>query len=61
VFPVVPIMGNMTLGIGALSYAGQFNITPVADRETCPDVGVFVEGARTSLDALARSMVVRSA
>jgi diacylglycerol O-acyltransferase len=24
VFPIVPIMGNVPLGIGALSYAGQF-------------------------------------
>jgi WS/DGAT/MGAT family acyltransferase len=60
VFPVVPIMGNMTLGIGALSYAGQFNITAVADRATCPDVGVFVDGVRTSLDELARSVLVPS-
>jgi diacylglycerol O-acyltransferase / wax synthase len=60
VFPVVPIMGNMTLGIGALSYAGQFNITVVADRDECPDVGVFVEGVRSSLDELARSVLVPS-
>jgi diacylglycerol O-acyltransferase len=61
VFPVVPIMGNMTLGIGALSYAGQFNITAVADRETCPDIAVFIEGARNSLDALARRVLAPSA
>jgi diacylglycerol O-acyltransferase / wax synthase len=60
-FPVVPIMGNMTLGIGALSYAGQFSITAVADREACLDVGVFVEGVRSSLDALGQSVLVRSA
>ncbi|HYV01240.1 MAG TPA: wax ester/triacylglycerol synthase family O-acyltransferase [Actinomycetota bacterium] len=60
VFPMVPIMGNMTLGVGALSYAGQLNITAVADYETCPDVGVFVEGALSSLDALERSVLVRS-
>jgi diacylglycerol O-acyltransferase / wax synthase len=52
VFPVVPISGNMTLGVGALSYAGQFNITAVADRDACPDVEVFVEGVRESLRAL---------
>ncbi|HZD74442.1 MAG TPA: wax ester/triacylglycerol synthase family O-acyltransferase [Actinomycetota bacterium] len=55
VFPAVPIMGNMTLGVGALSYAGQFNITVVADRQACPDIEVFAEGARRSLDALAAS------
>jgi hypothetical protein len=26
----------VTLGVGGLSYAGQFNITAVADRDACP-------------------------
>jgi diacylglycerol O-acyltransferase / wax synthase len=59
-FPVVPIMGNVSLGVGALSYAGQFNITAVGDREFCPDIEVFVEGVRRSLDALADSMLMRA-
>jgi len=54
------MMGNMTLAIGALSYAGQFNLTVVADRDGCPDVQVFVEGVRSSLDELARSVFVAS-
>jgi hypothetical protein len=49
-------MGNLTLGVGALSYAGQFNLTVVADRDTCPDVEIFVRAARSSLDELADSM-----
>jgi WS/DGAT/MGAT family acyltransferase len=53
VFPVVPIMANVSVGVGALSYAGQFNVTAVADRELCPDLEVFVKGMRRSLDALA--------
>lgn len=61
VFPVVPIMGNVPLGVGALSYAGQFNITVVTDRDACPDGEVFVEGVRSSLDALARSVLPSSA
>jgi len=56
VFPVVPIMGNLTLGVGALSYAGQFNLTVVADRDACPDVQVFVDATQSSLEELARSM-----
>jgi diacylglycerol O-acyltransferase / wax synthase len=52
-FPIVPILGNISVGVGALSYAGQFNITVVADRELCPDLDVFVDGMRRSLDALA--------
>ena len=58
VFPVVPIWGNVSLGVGALSYAGQFNITAVADREACPDLEVFAHGVRRSLDALAASVLV---
>ena len=61
VFPLVPILGNVTLGVGALSYAGQFNITAVADREACPDVAVFADGARASLDTLARSILAPTA
>jgi diacylglycerol O-acyltransferase len=56
VFPVVPLMANVSVGVGALSYAGQFNITAVADREACPDLEVFAEGVRRSLDALAASV-----
>jgi diacylglycerol O-acyltransferase / wax synthase len=53
VFPVVPLLGNVSLGVGALSYAGQFNLTVVADRERCPDLNVAVDGARRALDTLA--------
>ena len=60
VFPIVPIMGNVPLGIGALSYAGQFNITVVADRDGCPDAAVFVDGLRASLDELSQPLYVLS-
>jgi WS/DGAT/MGAT family acyltransferase len=60
VFPVVPILGNVSLGIGALSYAGQFNITVVADRDGCPDAAVFTEGLRASLDELSQPVPVPS-
>jgi diacylglycerol O-acyltransferase len=56
VFPVVPLIGNITIGVGALSYAGQFNITTVADLDECPDVEVFVEGIRNALDSLVGSL-----
>jgi diacylglycerol O-acyltransferase len=52
VFPVLPLMGNLSLGVGALSYAGQFNITVVADRDTYPDLDIFVTGMRNELAAL---------
>ena len=57
-FPVVPILGNLTLGVGVFSYAGQLNLTAVADRDTCPDVEVFSQGVRSTLDELARSLLV---
>jgi WS/DGAT/MGAT family acyltransferase len=53
VFPVVPLTGNITVGVGALSYAGQFNLTAVADRDACPDIDVFARGVRDALQALA--------
>jgi hypothetical protein len=46
--------------VGALSYAEQFNITVVADRDLCTDLDVFVDGVRCSLDALAVSVPRRA-
>ena len=53
VFPVMPVMGNLTLVVGVLSYAGQLNLTAVADRDGCPDVELFAQGVRSALDDLA--------
>jgi diacylglycerol O-acyltransferase len=58
VFPVLPLIGNVTLGVGALSYGQQFNITAVADRDACPDLDVFAASARDELRALAASAMV---
>jgi diacylglycerol O-acyltransferase len=55
VFPVLPLMGKATLGVGALSYAGQFNVMAVADHDACPDLDVFADAARDELRALAAS------
>jgi hypothetical protein len=59
-FPVVSLVANFTLVVAMLSYAGQLNITPVADRDGCPDVEVFAQGVRGTLDHLARSVLVPS-
>ena len=56
-FPLVSLTGNVTLGVGALAYAGQLNLTAVADRDACPDVGVFAGGVRAALRSLATSVV----
>jgi hypothetical protein len=55
-FPLVPLVGNVTLGVGALSYAGQFNLTVVADEAACPDVQVFAAGLRTGLRSLTATL-----
>jgi diacylglycerol O-acyltransferase / wax synthase len=59
VFPVLPLMANVSLGIGALSYAGQFNIAVIADRDAYPDLEVFTTGASDELAALAEATRVR--
>src|SRR5918995_7496398 len=57
-FPMMPTMGNLTLVVAVLSYAGQLNLTAVADRDGCPDLEVFTQGIRGALDDLARSVLV---
>jgi diacylglycerol O-acyltransferase len=37
VFPVLPLISSVSLGVGALSYAGQFNIMTVADQDVVED------------------------
>jgi diacylglycerol O-acyltransferase / wax synthase len=57
-FPMMPTMGNLTLVVAVVSYAGQLNLTAVADRDGCPDLEVFTQGVRAALDDLARSVLV---
>jgi len=59
-FPVMPVMGNLTLVVAVLSYAGQLNLTAVADHDHCPDLEIFTHGVRTALDDLGRSALVRA-
>jgi diacylglycerol O-acyltransferase / wax synthase len=59
-FPVVSLAGNLTLAVAVLSYAGQLNLTAVADQDGCGDVEVFAQGVRSALDDLARSVLVPS-
>ena len=53
VFPVLSLMARTSLGVGALSYAGQFNIMAIADQDACPDLDVFAASAQDELRALA--------
>lgn len=61
VIPIIPLIGNVTLGVGALSYAGAFTIGIVADRTAYPDLEVFTAAVEADLRALARSVEARVA
>jgi diacylglycerol O-acyltransferase / wax synthase len=51
-FPMVNLLGNQALGIGALSYAGRFGICLIGDRQAFPDIDVLAEAMRDELRAL---------
>jgi diacylglycerol O-acyltransferase / wax synthase len=55
VFPLLNLLGNESLGVGALSYAGQFNIMVVGDADAYPDIDVFATSARDELRLLVES------
>ena len=52
VFPILPLMANEPLGVGALSYAGTFAIGVVADQDAYPDLDTFTAGLCEELHAL---------
>jgi WS/DGAT/MGAT family acyltransferase len=55
VFPVLPLIGNVALGVGVVSYGGAFCIGITADQDAYPDLDVFTEGVRADLRALTRN------
>jgi WS/DGAT/MGAT family acyltransferase len=52
VYPVLPLIGNLALGVGALSYAGSLAIGVVADEAAYPDLDVFTAAVRDELHRL---------
>jgi WS/DGAT/MGAT family acyltransferase len=44
VIPLVPLGGNLSVGVAALSYNGLFTIGVLADPDACPDADVFTAG-----------------
>ena len=52
VFPFMPLVGNQSLAVAALSYEGQLNLGVLSDPATCPDVEIFCGGVRSALTAL---------
>lgn len=51
-FPVLPLIANQPLGVGALSYAGGLYVAVIADGETVPDLETFAEAARREMQVL---------
>ena len=60
VFPVLPLMGNEPLGVGAVSYADTIGIGIAVDRDVVPDLEVFATGVREELAALAAAADLES-
>jgi diacylglycerol O-acyltransferase len=52
VFQVGVVQGNVTLGVGVLSYAGQLNFDLVSDADAVPDAAVFAAGLADALQQL---------
>jgi diacylglycerol O-acyltransferase / wax synthase len=52
VFPMVQLLGRNSLAVGALSYAGRFDVMAVADRDAHPDLEIFTRGTEAELAAL---------
>ena len=45
-FPILPLVGNQSLAVAALSYEGQLNLGVLSDPVTCPDADVFCAGVK---------------
>jgi hypothetical protein len=52
VVPILPLVANEPLGVGALSYAGHLGIGIAGDLEVIPDLEVFTGAVRDELTAL---------
>ncbi len=53
VYPFVPLAGNLTLGVAAMSYDGYLSFGILADLVTCPDAATFARGLQDDLESLA--------
>ncbi len=51
-FPMVPIAGNLSVGVAALSYGEQLTIGLLADPGACADLDVFADGIDRSFAEL---------
>jgi diacylglycerol O-acyltransferase / wax synthase len=51
-FPVLPLAGNQSLSVAALSYEGQLSLGVLSDPVSCPDAAVFCAGVRACHESL---------
>jgi hypothetical protein len=51
-FPVVPLGGNLTVGVAILSYDGALNVSVTADATHVPDLDVLREGIEDGFAAV---------
>jgi WS/DGAT/MGAT family acyltransferase len=51
-FPIVPLAGNQSMSIAALSYDGQLNLGVLSDPVTCPDASVFCQAVQSCFGVL---------
>ena len=54
IIPIVPLGGNLTLGVAVLSYRGQLAIGLHADADAVGDLDVLAAGIQRAFDTLAR-------
>ena len=57
-FQIGVVQGNVTVGVGVLSYAGQLNFDILGDADACPDLAVFTAGLRDALQELGVGMLM---
>ena len=50
--PLMPLAGNLPLGVAVLSYVDELNLGIIADPEAVPDLDIFVSGIHSYLDEL---------
>lgn len=51
-FPILPLAGNQSLAVAALSYEGQLNLGVLSNPATCPDAEDFCAGVRICHESL---------
>jgi hypothetical protein len=52
VFPILPLLGNQPIGVGAVSYAGTLGIGVTVDRHEASGLAALVAGMRDELRSL---------